>query len=124
MRLTKTLKKMTTLERTKVKELFAGFHIPTIRNLLLLVEAIIEKRTTNLNKLKDALPRLLEGHLSRVHSNYMRLIRFFRHKKRTLLVERILQANLKLLNPGRIRLIAIDRINRAGGPVEVWAEEY
>ena len=91
---------MPTPEWKTIKALFAGFHTPTIRNLLLLVEAIIEKRTTNLNKLKDALPRLLEGHPSATASNYMRLVRFFKHKRRNLLIERILEANLRLLRPG------------------------
>ena len=61
---------MTTPEWRTIKALFSGFHAPTIRNLVLLVEAIIEKRTTNLNKLKDTLPDLLGGHPSATASNY------------------------------------------------------
>lgn len=61
------------------------------------MELIIEKRTTNLNKLKDAVPRLLENNLPETASNYQRLIRFFKHKKRKLLTKQTLSKNIRLI---------------------------
>lgn len=104
-------KKSFRLDINKLKTVFVGFHLPTIKNLLLLVELIIEKRTTNLNKLKDAVPRLLENNLPATASNYQRLLRFFKHKKRKELTRQILSVNLRLISPGRIRLLVIDRTN-------------
>ena len=101
---------MPQIDPCKIKEYFKGFSLPTVKNLLLLVEAIIYKRTTNLNVLKDCVP-ILKGNQVEASSNYHRLIRFFKHPQIDSLIERILTINQNILRTGRIRWLAIDRTN-------------
>jgi len=61
--------KIPSTRHQQAQDTFVGFCLSTIKNLLLLVELIIEKRTLNLNKLKDAIPRLLENNLPETASN-------------------------------------------------------
>lgn len=92
----------------KIKEYFTGFALPSIKNLLLIVEAIIISRTTNLNIIKDYVASLL-GNKADPSSNYVRLVRFFKHPRIEGLTQQILGLCQDILPVGRVRWIAIDR---------------
>jgi len=58
-------------------EYFLDFKDSLIKNLLLVCNAIIISRSTNLSVMKDYLPQLLENEQTVSCSHYKRLIRFF-----------------------------------------------
>ena len=75
-----------------------------------MVEAIINSRTTNLNVIKDYVATLLRNK-AEPSSNYVRLVRFFKHPRIEELIQQILRLCQDILPVGRIRWIAIDRTN-------------
>jgi len=102
---------MQTPEMSKFKRFLPGIHQPTIKNLYLITLALIQCRSTNLNTLKDTLPRLLDDQVVKPGSHYKRLVRFFAHPKASFLVECILDICLHIIGAGRIRMLTLDRTN-------------
>lgn len=102
---------MKTPDLSKFKGFFPGLHQPTIKNLYLITLALIQCRSTNVNTLKDALPRFLDNKEVKPSSNYKRLLRFFGHSKVSLLIECILEVCYQIIGPGRIRMLTLDRTN-------------
>ena len=94
----------------KIKEYFTGFSLPTIKNLLLMVGAIINSRTTNLNVIKDYVATFILNK-AEPSSNYVKLVRFFKHPRIEELIQQILGLCQDIFPVGRIRWIAIDRTN-------------
>lgn len=98
-------------EWSKFKSFLPGIHQPTIKNLYLITLALIQCRSTNINTLKDALPRLTDNKDAQPASNYKRLLRFFNHPKASLLIEHLLGLCYRIIGPGRIRMLTLDRTN-------------
>ena len=102
---------MKTPEISKFKLFLPGIHQPTIKNLCMITLALIQCRSTNVNTLKDALPRFLNNKAVQASSNYKRLLRFFNHPRAAFLIECLLQMCYRIIGPGRIRMLTLDRTN-------------
>lgn len=61
----------------KVTKLKGKYHSSTVRNVALVLSAILQTRSVNLNKLKDELGNLLAKPHLQADSHYKRLVRFF-----------------------------------------------
>src|SRR5262245_41960106 len=86
----------------EIKGYFPNQSEAVVKNLLIVSWRIYEARSTNLIKAKDYVPGIL-GTADRVeeHSNYMRLIRFFKTSHSEELVSCILTVCCLFLMPGR-----------------------
>jgi len=83
------------------------------RNFYIISQGILNARSTNLNKVKDSLPRILENQKTTLpDSNYKRLIRFFNTSdiEKQKLIESILCLSFFLMNikSNQIKYLALD----------------
>ncbi len=62
---------------SKLTKLKGKYHSSTVRNVALVLSAILQTRSVNLNKLKDDLGNLLAKNHLQSESHYKRLVRFF-----------------------------------------------
>jgi len=90
----------------KVTEYFPNRSESCLRNILLLVQAILLKETINLNKLKGCL-NTIQGKVNTASSNYKRLIRIFDNYALTNLWIELLNFGFQMLD-AKIEYLIID----------------
>ena len=93
---------------------FPQFSRGIVKNFLLLAQAMLVSRSTNLNTVKDRVGILLGKADRQPSSHYKRLIRFFRCPQATQLTECILRFTFRLLS-GRVQYLILDSTNWAIG---------
>ena len=89
---------------------FPNFSRGIIKNFLLLAQALLASRSTNLNTVKDRIGTLLGKADRQPASHYKRLIRFFRCPQAALLTECIQRFTFRLLS-GRVDYLILDSTN-------------
>lgn len=93
---------------------FPQFSRGIVKNFLLLAQALLTGRITNLNTVKDRIGTLLGKADRQPASHYKRLIRFFQCPQAAMLTECIQRFTFRLLN-GRVRYLILDSTNWAIG---------
>jgi hypothetical protein len=86
---------------------FPHFSRGIVKNFLLLAQALLASRSTNLNTVKDRIGTLLGKPDRQPATHYKRLIRFFRCPQATLLTECIQRFTFRLLS-GRVKYLILD----------------
>lgn len=108
----------------EVTTIFLNIDAHLTRNFLIISQGILNTKSTNLNKVKDSLPNILDNQNTTLpESNYKRLTRFFNieDSEKKKLLEAILCLSFFLLNikVNRIKYLALDGTSWENGTKKI-----